>query len=137
MARLYLNERQLRDVGLDEPMIRTLRKLTEFVEAQEAIAAAEATIATQGDAIDEANTDIAAANAAINTLDGRIDAYDALAPFVQQDQAARPSYTPYAGQTVSNPPTQAEVQALDDAVEALSTAFDTLLTRLDTVNLLT
>lgn len=118
-------------------MIFTLRKLAEFVEAQEAIAAAEAELVAQGDAIDDANTDITAANAAINALDARIDAYDALAPFVRQDQAARPAYTPYAGQNVSAAYVEAEAQATDDAVLALSTAFDTLLTRLDTVNLLT
>lgn len=137
MARLYLDERKLREIGFDEPMIRTLRKLTEFVEAQEAIEANEAELAAQGDAIDDANTDITAANAAINALDARIDAYDALAPFVRQNQAARPAYTPYAGQNVSVGYVEAEAQATDDAVLALSTAFDTLLTRLDTVNLLT
>jgi chromosome segregation ATPase len=137
MARLYLDERKLREVGFDEPMIRTLRKLTEFVEAQEALEEAQADIADQGDAIDDANTDITAANAAINALDTRIDAYDALAPFVRQNQAANPAYTPYAGQNVSVGYVEAEAQATDDAVLALSTAFNTLLTRLDTVNLLT
>lgn len=136
MGRLYFDEREMRAV-FSEPMIRTLRKLTEFVEAQEAIAEAQADIEANGDAIDDANTDITAANAAINALDGRIDAYDALAPFVRQNQAARPSYTPYAGQAVSVGYVQAEAQATDNAVLALSTAFDTLLTRLDTVNLLT
>ena len=137
MARLYLDERRLREIGFDEPMIRTLRKLTEFVEAQEAIEEA------QGD-IDANATDIAAlaANdvvlaAAEAALDARIDAYDALAPFVRQNQAARPAYTPYAGQNVSVGYVEAEAQATDDAVLALSTAFDTLLTRLDTVYLLT
>lgn len=137
MGRLYLDERRLREIGFDEPMIRTLRKLTEFVEAQEAIEAAEAELASQGDAIDDANTDIAAANAAINTLDGRIDAYDALAPFVRQNQAANPAHTPFAGVTASNPPTQAEVQSISDALVSQSATMATLLTRLDTVNLLT
>lgn len=137
MARLYMDERELRAVGLSEPMIRTLRKLAEFVQTQEELAAAQAAIVVNGDAIDAANTDITAANAAINALDVRIDAYDALAPFVRQDQAARPSYTPYAGQNVSVGYVEAEAQATDDAVTALSTAFNTLLTQLDTVNLLT
>lgn len=135
--RLFMSPTELRQAGFSEPMVRTFQKLAEFVDAQTRIAEAEALAATQGDAIDAANTDIAAANSAINALDGRIDAYDALAPFVRQNQAARPSYTAYAGQTVSNPPTQAEMQALDDAVKALATAFATLLTRLDTVDLLT
>lgn len=50
---------------------------------------------------------------------------------------AAPMYTPYAGQTVSNPPTQAEMQALDDAVVALATAYDDLVTALQTAGLLT
>jgi hypothetical protein len=33
---------------------------------------------------------------------------------------ARTALASYAGQTVSNPPTQAQVQTLDDAVKALS-----------------
>lgn len=135
--KLYFSDEECRRAGFSQPMITTLRKIAEFVDAQTQLAAAQATIETQGDAIDDANTDIATANAAINALDARIDAYDALAPFVRQDQAARPSHTPYAGQTVSNPPTQAEVQAIDDAVVSQSTTMATLLTRLDTVNLLT
>jgi hypothetical protein len=137
MGRLYLDERKLREIGLDEPMIRTLRKLTEFVEAQEALEAAQADIADQGDAIDDANTDILANNAAINALDTRIDAYDALAPFVRQNQAARPAHTPFAGVTASNPPTQAEVQSISDALASQSTTIAGLLTATDTVNLLT
>lgn len=135
--KLFLDERELRALGWNEPNIQTLRKLTEFINTQNELAAAQETIATQGDAIDAANTDIAAANTAINALDVRIDAYDALAPFVRQDQAARPTYTPYAGQNVSAAYVEAEAQTTDDAVKALATAFDALLTRLDTVNLLT
>jgi hypothetical protein len=121
MGRLYLNERLLKQIGLDEATVTTLRKLTEFIEAQEAIAAAEAEIEANGTAIDAANTDITAA----------------LAPFVRENQAARPAYTPYAGQNFSAAYVEAEAQATDDAVLALSTAFNALLTRLDTVNLLT
>lgn len=55
---------------------------------------------------------------------------DADARYVKQDvgsawtdatgTAARTALASYAGQVVSNPPTQAEVQALDDAVKAIS-----------------
>ena len=135
--KLFLDEANLRQSGVSEVNIRTLRSLTAFVDTQNQLADAQTELAAQGDAIDDANADITVANAAINALDGRIDAYDALAPFVRQNQAARPSYTPYAGQTISVLYTQTEAQATDDAVLALSTAFDTLLTRLDTVNLLT
>lgn len=133
----YFPRQEFQRIGLSEVAIRALERIAEFVETQTALQAAQAVIVTQGDAIDAANTDITAANAAINSLDGRIDAYDALAPFVRQDQAARPSHTPFAGITASNPPTQAEVQAVSDALVSQSTTIATLLTRLDTVNLLT
>lgn len=55
---------------------------------------------------------------------------DADARYVMQDQSAawtaatgteaRTALVSYAGQVVSNPPTQAEMQALDDAVKAIS-----------------
>lgn len=133
----YFPRTEFQRIGLSEVAIRALEKIAEFVQAQTELAAAQDAIADQGDAIDAANTDITALNTAVNALDVRIDAYDALAPFVRQNQAARPSYTPYAGQNVSAAYVEAEAQATDDAVKALATAFDTLLTRLDTVNLLT
>lgn len=42
----------------------------------------------------------------------------------------RTTFTTYAGQVVSNPPTQAEVQAIDDHVKALSERLATLVTDL-------
>ena len=122
MARLYLDERNLREAGVSEQNLRTIRVLTEFVEAQQALAEAQTAIATQGDAIDAANTDITAANTAINALDGRIDVLEAAGPYVEQDQAAAPAFS---GQTITNPPTQAEVQAIDDALVALIAALQT------------
>lgn len=44
--------------------------------------------------------------------------------------AARTAYASYAGQTVSNPPTQAQVQAIDDAVKVISQALVGLITDL-------
>lgn len=136
-VKLYLDEQNLRGAGVSEENIRTLRSLTAFVDTQNQLSEAQEELADQGDAIDDANTDIAAANAAINGLDARIDAYDALAPFVRQNQAARPAHTPFAGVTASNPPTQAEVQAISDALVSQSTTIAGLLTATDTVNLLT
>lgn len=43
---------------------------------------------------------------------------------------SRAAYAAYAGQTVSNPPTQAEVQALDDTVKLLARTVAALLTDL-------
>lgn len=135
--KLFLDERELRSLGMSEPNIATFRALTEFVDTQNQLAEAQATLADQGDAIDAANTDITAANTAINALDARIDAYDALAPFVRQDQTAAPSYSAYAGQTVSAGYVQAEAQATDDAAKALGTALVALVTALQAANVLT
>jgi hypothetical protein len=41
---------------------------------------------------------------------------------------ARGTYAAYAGQTISNPPTQAEVQALDDVVKLLSQTVAAIIT---------
>ena len=41
---------------------------------------------------------------------------------------SRSAYAAYAGQAISSPPTQAQVQALDDAVKALSQAVVALIT---------
>jgi hypothetical protein len=43
---------------------------------------------------------------------------------------SRSPYTVYGGQTISNPPTQGEVQALDDAVSALSALVGAVVTDL-------
>lgn len=77
----------------------------------------------------------------IETLDGSALTQGAGdARYVRQDIGAawsaptgtlsRSAYASYAGQTVSNPPTQAEMQALDDAVKALSRAVVGLITDL-------
>ena len=48
---------------------------------------------------------------------------------------ARTTFASYAGQTISNPPTQAEVQALDDAVVIVSRRLAALGTEIMTVKL--
>lgn len=150
-AKLFLDEQGLRRIGFSEPNIATLRKLVSFVDAQEALSQAQTDIVTNASSIaelaandtaldgrlDAAETDITNLQTADGLLDNRIDAYDLLAPFVRQDQAAAPAYTPYAGQTVSNPPTQAEMQALDDAVKAQGVFLAALVTALQTINALT
>lgn len=72
---------------------------------------------------------------------------DADARFVQQDQTPawgdptgvllRTTFATYAGQVVSNPPTQAEMQTVDDAVKALSQRVAALITDLRANNVLT
>lgn len=49
---------------------------------------------------------------------------------------SRAAYAAYAGQTISNPPTDVEVQALDDAVKLLSQTVAALLTDLRTQKLI-
>lgn len=49
---------------------------------------------------------------------------------------SRAAYTSYAGQTVSNPPTQAEVQQVDDALKLLSQTVAALITDLTTQKLI-
>lgn len=72
---------------------------------------------------------------------------DADGRYVLQDQTSawtsatgtgsRAALASYAGQTVSSPPTQAEMQALDDALKAHSQAIVQLINDLKTVNVLT
>jgi len=96
---------------------------------------------TQGETIAglaAAVTDIATAQADIIANQAGITALGtSLAGYVAKDQAAAPAYTVYAGQTVSNPPTQAQVQALDNAVVTLSAAFAGLRAALITADVLT
>jgi hypothetical protein len=82
---------------------------------------------------------ITAAEGADTALDARVDALEAIMPVLQDvgpawtaatGTAARTALASYAGQTVSNPPTMAEVQAIDDALKALSQALVALITDL-------
>jgi hypothetical protein len=126
----FFSDEECRQVGFSEPMIRTLKQIADFFDAQTQLAAAQADLTVAQGNITTLDGSLTDANAAINVLDGRLDAYDALAPFVRQDQGAawtaatgteaRTALASYAGQTVSATPTQAEVQAIDDAVKAIS-----------------
>jgi alkylhydroperoxidase family enzyme len=126
----YFPRQEFKNLGLSEAAVRVLEQLAEFVDTQNALAAAEADIAALDTTVVALDGTLATAEAAIVALDARIDAYDALDPFVRQDQGAawaaatgteaRTALASYAGQVVSNPPTQAEMQALDDAVKAIS-----------------
>jgi hypothetical protein len=83
------------------------------------------------------------ANAFTNRLIGATNASDiptrsdADARYVRRDQASAPIYSTYAGQSISNPPTQAQCQATDDAVKAASAALASLIGKTQTVHLLT
>lgn len=75
-------------------------------------------------------TDLSARNVGAASGTDIPDRDDADARYVMQDvgaawaaptgTAARTTFATFAGQTISNPPTQAEVQAIDDHVKLLS-----------------
>lgn len=130
--------------------------VVEAIEAQEAaqdetltaIEAAQADIvATQGDlaatqaALTATQADLTTALADIAGIQGD------LTGFVAKDQTpawgapsgllSRAAYAAYAGQVVSNPPTQSEMQALDNAVRNLSQVVVGLITDLKANGVLT
>lgn len=143
MPRLFLDERNLRESGISEQNIRTLRELTAFqnlvTEQQETAAAVEAQ-QTAIDAVEEAVED---AELSLTSLDARVDDledFEAAGPYVKQDVGAawtlptgtvsRATYATHTAQVITNPPTQAEVQAIDDHVVVLSQRIAGLVTDL-------
>jgi hypothetical protein len=87
-------------------------------------------------ALDAANAATAAANAQ-TTANGKLDQTAADARYVQKNvtpawagasgTASRAAYTTYTSPTISNPPTQAEVQAISDAVQSISQHMKALI----------
>lgn len=121
--RLWFNEPAWQALGLTLDQIAFLRRLAEF------LALVDAQSETAGDVAD-AGVAITALQAAMTQAQADIDALEAAGPYVEQDQTAawadatgtetRTTFATYAGQTITNPPTQAEVQAIDDHVKVLS-----------------
>lgn len=132
--RLYLDEPQLAAIGFDQAMIATLRKLSEFV------ALVDRQTATAED-VEDAGASIVALQAAMTTAQGDIDDLEdgttVIPTYVQKDQQTAPSFTPYAGQDVSAAYVEAEAQATDDAVAALASTVDDLITALQAADVLT
>lgn len=118
----YFPRQEFRAV-FSERAVKVLEQLVDLADTISRVGGVETAI----DTITEEQED---QNLSLTTLDTRIDVFEALAPFVRQDQGAawtaasgteaRTALASYAGQTVSNPPTQVEMQALDDAVKAIS-----------------
>ena len=140
MARSFFSDEECRAAGFSEPMIRTLKKIADFVDAIDRIATAEEAIVAQEaivDALAEAQED---ANVTLGTLDTRLDAFEVLAPFVEQDvgaawsspsaTAARTAIPVYAAAVITNPPTQAEVQAISTQLAAVTAAAAGIVTDL-------
>lgn len=138
MPKSFFSEQECRNVGFSEPMIRTLKQLADFVNTQAELVAAQAAIAATDATVVTLDGTIAAADAAITVLDSRVDAYDALAPFVRQDQGpawtapaatvSRGALAAYTAPTISNPPTQGEVQAIATQLAAVTGAVAGVIT---------
>lgn len=112
--------------------------VNEIIEAQAAAAAADAAAAAAQGTADGAQTTADGAATDAQTAQATADSALALATTaVQQDQAAAPVYSAYAGQTVSAVYVQAEAQATDDAVKAASDALVSLIAALQAANVLT
>lgn len=145
-ARLFLDEIQLREIGFDPRMVATFRELVKVADAFNRLTAAEDELGLK-QPLDATLSALAALDAVAGLLEQTgADAFtkralgvgaatsvptrsDADGRYVRQDQGAawtaatgteaRTALAAYAGQTISNPPTQAEVQTLDDAVKAI------------------
>lgn len=65
-----------------------------------------------------------------------LDRANADGRYCRQDQGTAPATLAYGGTTISNPPTQGEVQAVDAAVVAASNKIDAIIGLLQTVNVL-
>jgi hypothetical protein len=92
--------------------------------AQGTAEGAQSSADTAQSSADTAQATAASAAADAATAQTRADdAFDLASDAVPKNQVSAPTYSTYGGQTVSNPPTQAEMQTLDNAVVALSAAF--------------
>ncbi len=123
MARSYFPRAEFQKLGFSEPAIRVLEKIAGFAD-----------LVTQTDGINEDLTDVVLL--AITT-EIRVDALEAAGPYVEQDvgpawaaatgTAARSTFATFTGQMITNPPTQVEVQAIDDHVVILSQRLKALV----------
>lgn len=147
MARDFHIRLDLQQLGLPERTIRVLEKaalLVQLIEDQAALTSEVAAIDLAVDALAEENED---QNLSLTSLDARIDAFEVLAPFVRQDQTAawadatgtlaRTTFATFAGQTITNPPTQAEVEAIDDHLVIISQRLAALINDLRAISALT
>lgn len=73
MARLFLDERNLREAGVSEQNIRTMRALTEFANLAADLANTQEELETTNTAVDAAQEAIEAAELSLTSLDTRVD----------------------------------------------------------------
>jgi hypothetical protein len=147
-----MNRREIASsgIGSDPKAIATFEALQEFAfdanpaaaaGAQEAADEAAAAAAVADAAAAAAQTAATTAATSAGTAQGRADeAYDLAADKVDKSTGAawapptgtlsRATLASYTAATISNPPTQAEVQAVADAVQAMSRALAAVITDL-------
>jgi hypothetical protein len=136
----FFSDQECRDVGFSEPMIRTLKQLATFVDTVNRVTAAEGAVVAVQDSVDAVAEDVEDQALSLASLDTRIDHFEALEPFVRQDQGAawtapaatvsRAAVPAYVAPTITNPPTQAEVQAIATQLAALTSAVAGIVTDL-------
>jgi len=127
--------------AIEEAFVAVNATITEIATTQEGLAEAQAALEVTQATLTTAVADIAAAQAALITVQDDITGLQTtVLDAVLKDQTAawatptgtfaRTTFVAYAGQTVSNPPTQAEMQALDDALKVNSQRLAALISDL-------
>lgn len=142
--RLYLDEQFLRQQGWPEVMVATLRTLTEYANTIERLGGVEEAAEEAALSLTSLDTRLDAAELDIDELE---DGTTLDPRYVRQDQTSawtaatgtetRSTFATFAGQSITNPPTQAEVQAIDDHVKVLSERVAALINDLKTNGALT
>jgi peptidoglycan hydrolase CwlO-like protein len=127
--------------AIENAFVAVNETIAEIATTQEGLEEAQAELEVTQATLTTAVADIAAAQAAIVTVQDDVTGLQTtVLDAVLKDQTAawatptgtflRTTFASYAGQTISNPPTQAEVQTIDDAVKGLSERLAALISDL-------
>ena len=129
MAKLFLDEFELKRLGFGPKNIATLRALTEFLNTVQAVADAQSAISNLAEdtnlsletldaRLDTAETDIDTAQSDITALQSdKVDKDVGASWAAPTGTASRSTFATYSAPIISNPPTQAEVQNIANAVQ--------------------